>query len=314
MIAADRDTVDCGMWIVGCGERYNRAVGVGFLVLGAGLLAGDQRLPAILSRLGEEAEVFARMAPDMVAQETLKQRARKMPRRFRPRLGNSAVQPPKPQYRTREIVSEYGYSMFRQAPGVLHEFRQVVSVDGRRIASVEGARRTLSRGLRSEDDRLKKRMLEDFEKHGLTGAAADFGQVILLFGKRRLAEYAFSISGAGRIGADAALILSFQQTGGAGSLLIFDRRSALHQPLEGEIWVRQPDPLPLRIVLRSTRKEADAVIRDEARVDYVVSPHGALAPVSVVHRQLAGDELVVENLFQYSSFRKFSSETEVKFD
>jgi hypothetical protein len=289
-------------------------VGLGFLVLAAGLLAADERLAAILARLSEEAEVFARMAPDLVAQETLKQQARKAPPRFRPRAGNSALQPLKPQYRTREIVSEYGYSTFREAPGVLHEFRQVVSVDGRRIATVEKARQTLSRGLRSEDDRLKKRMLEGFEKHGLTGAAADFGQVILLFGKRRLTNYIFSISGGQRMGAEAALILSFRQTGGAGSLLIFDRRKALHQPLEGEIWVRQADGVPLRIALRSARKEADATIRDEATVDYVVSPHGALAPVSVVHRQFAGADLVVENLFQYSSFRKFSSESEIKFN
>lgn len=283
-------------------------------MLAAGLAAGDERLAVILARLAEEAEVFAQMAPDVVAQETLKQRARRAPARFRPRLGSSAAQPPQPQYRTREIVSEYGYSMFREAPGALHEFRQVIAVDGRRIASVEKARRTLSRGLRSDDDRLKKRMLEDFEKHGLTGTAADFGQVILLFGKRRLANYSFRIAGPGQIGADAALRVAFQQTSGTGSLLIFDRRNALHQPLEGEIWVREADSVPLEVVLRSTRKEAGTTVRDEAKVDYVISPHGALAPVAVVHRQFAGDELVVENLFQYSSFRKFSSQSEIKFD
>jgi hypothetical protein len=282
--------------------------------LAAGLLAGDERLAVILGRLSEEAEIFAQMAPDMVAQETLKQRARKAPARFRPRAGKSVVQAPKPQYRSREIVCEYGYSAFREAPGVLHEFRQVVSVDGRRIASVEKARRTLSRGLRSDDDRLKKRMLEDFEKHGLIGAASDFGQVILLFGRRRLANYTFRIMGPGRIGADAALVVEFRQTGGSGSLLIFERRNALHQPLEGEIWVRQTDNLPLEVVLRSSRQQGGARIREEAKVDYVVSPHGALAPVSVVHREFAGDELVVENQYQYSSFRKFSSQSEIKFD
>lgn len=33
----------------------------------------------------------------------------------------------------------------------------------------------------------------------------------------------------------------------------------------------------------------------------------------VVHRQFAAEQLVVENVFQYGTFRKFSAEAEVKF-
>lgn len=272
----------------------------------------DGPIASILARVSEEAEVFRMTAPNMLAQETFQQRAFK-PHRFRPRLGNAALQPPKPEYRTRVIVSEYGYSTFKDAPNALHEFRQVVSVDGRRLASQEKARRTLTIGLRSEDDALKKRMLENFEKHGLLGAVTDFGQILLLFGRRRLDDYTFRREGGGMVGAEAATILHFEQRGGSGALLIFEKRTAIHRPLEGELWVRRSDSRPLRVVLRSSTKDGDRVTRHEATVDYDLSHHGVLVPVSVVHRQFVGPDLVVENVFRYSPFRLFSADTEMKF-
>lgn len=274
----------------------------------------DQRLEAILARVSEEAEIFSQAAANLTAEETFQQRARKSPRRFRPRFGRAATEPPKVEYSTREIVSEYGYARLRESPGRLHEFRQVVAVDGRRVKSQEQARHSLARDLRSEDDRVKKRMLEQFKRHGLASAAADFGQVILLFDRRRLADYEFRVARAERVGAEPALVVTFRQTGGGGSLVIFEGRSAIYQALEGELWVREPDWLPLRILLKTARKRDEVVIRDEATVDYVMSQHGVMVPASVVYRQFAGDALLVENRFRYSPFRRFAAEAEVKYD
>ncbi len=272
-----------------------------------------QPLEQVLSRVSEEAEAFRLAAPNLLAREKLVQRAIRPPKRFRPRLGNAALEPPKPQYRTREVISEYGYASFREAPGALHELRQVISVDNRHVTTPEKARRTLTAGLRSEDDRLKKRMLENFEKNGLTGAAADFGQIILLFTRRRLADYTFTRSGDGRIGAERARILSFRQKGGSASFAIFQGRKEVHQTLEGQLWVRATDSLPLRVMLATERTQDNKVIRDEATVDYTRGAQGHLVPVSVTHRETAGDVLVIENLFQYSDFRTFQADTEVKF-
>lgn len=285
------------------------------LFLLSAALAGqaDDRLAAMLGRLAEEAEIFSQAALNLTAEETLQQRARKNPRRFRPRLGTGAAQPPKPEFQTREIVSEYGYTVFKEAPGAIHELRQVVAVDGRRVLGQEQAREALARGLKSHDDRLKKRMLDQFRRLGLSEAAADFGQLILLFSTRRRDDYHFRILRAGRLGAEEAVVVDFQQKGGAGSLLIFHGKTALHQPLAGEIWVRQGDWLPLRITLRSSRQVEETVVRDEASVEYAMSAHGVLTPASVVHRQWAGDELVVENLFRYTPFRKFAAEAQVKY-
>src|SRR5436305_15310397 len=112
-----------------------------------------QTLPLtdILSRVSEEAEVFRRVAPQTISEEALGQRSLKPPPRFRPRVGAGATAAaPPPEYRTRTIVSEYSYSTLQDAPGALHEFRQVISVDGRSIKTPEQARHALSLGLKSE--------------------------------------------------------------------------------------------------------------------------------------------------------------------
>src|SRR5438067_11811571 len=101
-----------------------------------------QTLPLadILSRVSEEAEVFRRIAPQTLTEETLAQRSLKPPPRFRPRVGTGVQEPTAAVYQTREIVSEYSYATLRDSPGVLHEFRQVISVDGRRVKTPEQAR------------------------------------------------------------------------------------------------------------------------------------------------------------------------------
>jgi hypothetical protein len=71
--------------------------------------------------------------------------------------------------------------------------------------------------------------------------------------------------------------------------------------------------LPLRIRLASSRPDGEFTIRTDATVDYAMSPHGALMPVSVAHREWAGDKLVAENLFEYAPFRRFGAQSELKF-
>ena len=277
------------------------------------LSAQQTDVQSMTARLSEEAEVFAHVARAVLSEETLRQRTRKPAPRFRPRIGEGATAPPKEEFLTREIVSEYGYSTFKDSPAALHEFRQVTSVDGRKILAVEKARRTLSLGVVSADDNLKKQMLRDFEKHGLVGAVTDFGQLILLFSRRRLPDYAFEPAGQERIGADATVILSFKQKGGPESLTIFAAREALRSNLQGTIWLRTPDYLPLRIRLLAERQEGGFAVKTEATVDYTMSAHGCILPVSVVHREQAAGKLLTENIFQYAPFRKFGAESELKF-
>lgn len=262
-----------------------------------------QDLTVLLGRLSEEAEVYRRMAPQAIAEETLEQRA-SIPSR---RTGKVRLQ-------TREIVSEYSVGALKEAPERLHEFRQVLSVDGRRLAKPEKARRTLSLGLASPDDRLRKRMLEEFQAHGLAGAAVDFGPLILLFTKRQIGNYRFSLSGAARVGADEAVVLDYRQAAGDQNLTVFAGRNTIRQPLAGQVLLRKADGLPLRITMRAARTENGHTFVEEGVVDYVMTAHGFVAPATVLHRSIADGQLAAEDRFRYATFRRFSADAEIKFN
>jgi hypothetical protein len=270
-------------------------------------------IPDITRRIAEEADVFAHQARSIISEEKLRQRTRKQASRFHPRTGGSADQLANQEFLTREIVSEYGFSSLKDSPNALHEFRTVISVDGKKVLGVEKARKTLTMGVASADDNLKKQMLRDFEKHGLVGAATDFGQVILLFTKRRLPDYEFVVAGMGRMGADAAAILAFKQKTGSESLTTFAGREALHTGLQGFIWVRLSDYLPLRVRLISSRKDGPYTFVTEASIDYAMSAHGCIVPASVYQRETVAGHLMTDNTFEYAPFRKFGAESEIKF-
>src|SRR5258706_3924028 len=162
-----------------------------FLML-AGLLRADEQTQKMTARLSEEAEAFRKIAVQVLATETLHQRAQKPPSRFHPRVGAAAAGPPPVEWRERHIVSEYGFASFGGSEAAVHELRQVISVDGRKVADTEKAQEDLARTITASDDARKKEMLKQFEKYDLVGADTDFGQLILLFTRREQERYQFS--------------------------------------------------------------------------------------------------------------------------
>src|ERR1019366_6471629 len=133
-------------------------------------------LPDLLSRVAEEAEILQQNAPKSLTREVLEQRALMPATRFRPRVGKKAtavVRPPR--LLVPEIVSEDSVGTLKESVVQnLTELRQVISVDGRKIQSPDRARHALSLGITSPDDRIRKRMLEDFARHGLVDIATDY--------------------------------------------------------------------------------------------------------------------------------------------
>jgi len=292
-----------------------KALGVSALIaLASATLAASQTIPEIMKRVGEEAAVFSHVAPEILSEETLTQRALQPPRRFHPRVGAAAEKPRLPEWKTREIVSEYSFGSLTGAPGALHEFRKVTAVDGKAVSSPAAARHSLALGLKSASDHDRKRMLEDFQKYGLTTAVVDFGPLLLLFTGRQDANYQFSPAGEDRIGADRVQVIAYMQVTGPDRMLVFQGHRAIHQPIQGRIYARIPDGLPLRITIVETRREGKAVFRDEATVDYTLNARGFLAPAAVTHRGYAAGELIVEDDFRYTPFRKFAADAEIKFD
>jgi hypothetical protein len=268
----------------------------------------------LLSRVAEEAEVLQQNAPKALTQETLEQRTMMPPSRFRPRMGKAALEPLKLRLQVREIVSEYSVGVLKEAQSRdLIEFRQVVSVDGKKVQSPEAARHALSLGVHSADDRARKRMLEDFARHGLVDVATDYGLILLAFTKRGMQGMQIQPMGESQMGADIATIFVWKQTTNAEGALVFAGRQALRQALQGTLWVRKSDGLPLRVQAVAERLEQNHRIRDEATVDYMMSNHGFLTPASVVHRHVIDGSLLTENLYRYDPFKLFTADTEIKF-
>lgn len=271
-------------------------------------------IPDLLSRVAEEAEILQQNAPKALTRETLEQRALMPPSRFRPRIGSAAVAPGKPRLQVREIVSEYSVGTLKDSTSHdLYEFRQVIAVDGRKVQTAESARHALSLGLKSPDDRVRKRMLEDFAKHGLVDLATEYGLILLSFSKRGQENMKFAFEGEAQVGVDAAFILAWQQTSSAGGVLEFLGNQAARRAMRGSLLIRKSDGLPLRVLVSSEHADAGHNIRDEASVDYIQSTHGFLTPASVLHRHIIDGKLITENLYRYDSFKMFGAETEIKF-
>src|SRR6266550_5844797 len=72
---------------------------------------GDERTQQLVQRLSQEADAFRKLAPNVVGQETLFQRAQKPPKGgFRVRVGASATKTPQASWQERRIISEYSFA------------------------------------------------------------------------------------------------------------------------------------------------------------------------------------------------------------
>lgn len=269
----------------------------------ARLPAEDPLVARALPEIAKLASDFWHTAPDYMARETMKQKALTIQKR-RLRIGSKATAPPKPAMKDHEIVSYYAISFFNARREALHEFRQIVSVDGKEEAGASTAREQLRAILSSKDDRRKQALVDDFEKANLTVAATDFGQLILLFTRANLQKYNFESRPKEQVGADRALVIAFKQNTGGEALRITEPGRQVNQPLSGQLWVRESDYQPLRITLTSKHRDEGEEIRDEARVDYAaLAAGGVFLPASIVYRRFVKDKLVAENIAEYSDWQ-----------
>ncbi|MFY9728106.1 MAG: hypothetical protein WB579_04685 [Bryobacteraceae bacterium] len=266
----------------------------------------------LLSRVAEEADAMEQNITKTVTIETLEQRGVRPPARFR--LRAAAANPPALRSTVRQIVSEYSVGTLKETGSRdLHEFRQVISVDGRPVQTEASARRALSLGMQSQSDRIRKRMLEQFARYGLVDIATDYGLILLEFTRRGWENLQFGPAAQGHIGTDTALVLGWSQRSTAGGELEFHGRRAMRESLQGRLWMRQPDGLPLRVEAWAELQDGGHTVRDQASVEYVMSPHGFVTPASVLHRHSVDGQVMTENLYRYQPFRMFSVEAEIKF-
>jgi hypothetical protein len=266
------------------------------------LIAQDTLNTETLPQVARQASKFWQAASGYFCRETLHQKALTLPKR-KLRVGRKAAETVKPEFRDREIISYYALSSFRATPEALHEFRQVLQVDGKPVMPEVKARQKFRDILDSKDDRARTELQEDFDQTNLSVAATDFGQLILLFTKANLGKYIFERDSSALIGADRVMVIRFRQNAGQESLRIGEPGKQVKQPLSGKLWIRESDNQPLRITLTASRQLESNEIRDEASVDYAPTALGAVLPASVVYRRYVDSEMKVENVSQYSDWQ-----------
>lgn len=278
----------------------------GLLLLSFALaLRADERTQKLAERLASEAQAFEKIAPDLVGLETLHQRVMAAPARFKIRVGDAA-QHPVAAWKEHEIVSEYAFAVLGRE---IHELRQVTSVDGKQVAGENQAQDALAKLITSHNEERKHRALEQLQKYGLQGAATDFGQILLLFTRGNLERYEITAVGPRLLGIVPAQIFHYQQLDGPHALTVFRGGSNTQRlSVEGEIWVREADGLPLRVTMAATDSSTEKTLREEATVDYAMSEFGALLPVETTHRELRSGVEVEENKFTYTQFHRFGAE------
>ncbi|HVY94305.1 MAG TPA: hypothetical protein VHA14_16200 [Bryobacteraceae bacterium] len=269
----------------------------------------------LIDATARAAAIFARSAPGIVARETLEQRGRrgyvqileqqlkKLPKNTR-QDGAIAVKLP-PEFHTHVVVSDYALGQIG-AGRAIHEIRSIITIDGRQISAADEARHALAIGIQSEDDELKHRLLENFERNRLEGAVTDFGQLILLFTAASRPHYTFTMGHKRLLNGVPMIALNYTQISGASGLTVFHERTMSVRSTHGEIWLRTPDLLPLRIILDAeTPVTGTLEVRDNAVIDYTPTTFG-LAPLHIHHMQFLEPDLLVENDLQYSGYQRLT--------
>ena len=270
------------------------------------VLRADERTQQLAERLAREAQAFEKIAPELVGRETLHQRVMVAPR-LKLRVGDAAKHPIA-AWKEHEVVSEYAFAVLGRE---IHELRQITSVDGKAVAGGTQAQNALAKLITSHNDERKRHALEQLEKYGLQGAATDFGQILLLFTRGNLERYEITAAGPRLLGTVPTQVFHYQQLDGPHALTVFRGGSAAKTEslsIEGEIWAREADGLPLRITMSATDSSTDKTLREEATVNYAMSEYGTLLPIETTHRELRAGVEVEENKFTYTEFHRFGAQ------
>jgi hypothetical protein len=281
------------------------------LLLPAWLLA---QAPALdRARLASQAQSFAEQLPNLIGSETLRQKSIQYATRMRIRFGEAALKPIPPKVTERAIRSEMGFALRGKEQPVWYELRKVIDVDGRTVNPPKKARERLAFGLKSDNERERLRMMEEFSRFGLNGLAADYSLSLLLFRFGEVDKFRFDPAGQEFIGADRVHLYRFSRPDDAVGVTVFDGKQVSRQPLEGKLWVGAESALPLRLQLNSRLTDGPSVIEDTGVISYEPSRFGTVLPVSVLYQRHINGAMVMEIRYEYSNFQKFGADAELKF-
>lgn len=288
-----------------------RARTLAFLLI-SGAVSACSQTDRLLAPTVRAADRFQQNASRLVTTETLHQTSFTRPLHSRITVGAAALDALRARFLTHDIVSEYSVGHLKGSPTTaLLEFRELVSMDGNPVQTPAAARRALLRNAQSGEDRIRKQILAEFTKLGLVDVASDYGLILLAFTSRGLPDLRITPAGEAFVGTEEATKLNWSQT--TGGAVEYRGRKTAHRLLQGSIWIRKSDGIPLRISASFEHEEPRHTIRDEASVEYVLSPLGFPVPVTVVHRHYVDDQPLTENLYTYEPFHLFTTDTNIRY-
>lgn len=265
------------------------------------------------ARLASQAQSFAEQLPHLIGSETLRQKSIQYSSRLRIRVGEAALKPIPPKITERMIRSELGFALRGKDEPVWYELRKVIDVDGRNVTAPKKARERLAFGLKSDNDRERLRMMEEFVRYGLNGLATDYSLSLLLFRFGEVEKFRFEPEGEEFIGADRVFVYRFSRPDDAVGVTVFEGKQAMRHPIKGKLWVRQGSFSPVRLELDSTIIADQTQIQDVGIIEYQPSRFGAVLPASVHYQRRVNQLPTMEIRYEYTNFQKFGADAELKF-
>jgi hypothetical protein len=272
----------------------------------------DLSAPDFAAALARHAEFFRQNARLAVAQETLVQRSYVLPPHPHFAIG-SAAGPLYAQFLVHQITSQYGIGSIKgDQSGSLFEVREILNRDGEPVQTPGAARKAMDLDISSGEARIRKKILTEFTAFGLVDVATDYGLILLAFTNAGLRHMEMEPGDPAWIGTEAAVAFDWRQKDGGA--LEFRGRKVARRPMHGRIWLRQSDGLPLRVSASIEHDEAKHTLRDDATVDFVLAGSGCVTPASVAHRHVVDGKILTENLYTYSQFRLFTTDTSIRYE
>jgi hypothetical protein len=272
--------------------------------------ARSASLDPLLAGTIRAADEYQKSAPRLVTTEILHQTCFNRPPHGFITVGAAALV--SAHFLTHDLVSEYTVGHLKGSPPAeLVELRELVSMDGNPIRTSVAARRALSQDVQSGEERVRKQLLEEFTKLGLADVATDYGTILLAFTSKGIASLKITPDGEGFVGTEESVRLSWIQT--EGGALEFRGRKVARRPMQGAIWIRKSDGMPLRISATFEHDEPQHRLRDDATVDFVKSMLGFPTPVTVAHRHYVDGQPLTENLYTYEPFHLFTTDTNIRY-
>ena len=265
----------------------------------------------LLDAVATKAELFQRQARDLISEETLTQRCYRIPEHPHLAIGKAA-EPIRARVVLTALVSAYALgSLKNDRSAELLEIREILEKNGAPVQTPAVARKALSADISLGEQKIRKKMLAGFTDLGLLDVATDYGPILLAFTHAAQRQLTIEPAGPRLFGTEDAFVFRWTQSG--SGLLDLRGRKTSRLAMHGELWVRLADGTPLRVTASVEHNDGPRLLREDATIEFALTPDGCPTPLTVAHRHYIDAALLTENLYTYAPFRRFGADTTIRY-